>query len=203
MAGKRLLVVEGKDDCHVCWTLFEHHDVPDTFKVKAEDGYESLREALPVYLKSSYEALGFVVDADFDLAARWQALADVARDAGYQDVPDAPDAAGTILRHPTRARLGFWLMPDNTLPGMLEHFLAMLIPDGDGLWPLSQQAIAGLPSAERRFIDAHQPKAEIHTWLAWQQQPGQPFGTAITCRALDAGRPQAQIFVDWIRRLFG
>ena len=45
-------------------------------------------------------------------------------------------------------------------------------------------------------------KAQLHTWLAWQEQPGTPLGLAITNRYLDANAPHAQKLMDWIRQLF-
>ena len=42
----------------------------------------------------------------------------------------------------------------------------------------------------------------MHTWLAWQENPGRPYGTAITARFLDAEAPQADVLVAWINYLF-
>ncbi len=42
----------------------------------------------------------------------------------------------------------------------------------------------------------------MHTWLAWQNKPGRPFGTAITARYLDADVPEATAFVAWLEKLF-
>ena len=46
-------------------------------------------------------------------------------------------------------------------------------------------------------------KAHVHTWLAWQKEPGKPMGQAITKRYLDANAPHAQQLIVWIRKLFG
>lgn len=45
-------------------------------------------------------------------------------------------------------------------------------------------------------------KAEIHTWLAWQKEPGKPLGQAITARYLNPNAPDAQQLIAWIRRVF-
>lgn len=45
-------------------------------------------------------------------------------------------------------------------------------------------------------------KGVLHAWLAWQEQPGMPFGTGITTRAFQADSPEALTFVGWFRRLF-
>jgi hypothetical protein len=45
-------------------------------------------------------------------------------------------------------------------------------------------------------------KANIHTWLAWQEEPGKPMGQAITAKYLNPKSKQAELFVNWLRALF-
>ncbi len=45
-------------------------------------------------------------------------------------------------------------------------------------------------------------KALLHTWLAWQAEPGKPIGQAITANYLDANAMPAQQLMKWIRHLF-
>ena len=94
-------------------------------------------------------------------------------------------------------------MPNNNLPGQIEDFVAILIPAGDAIYPLAKSAVEGIPKGVRRFASAHAPKAFIHTWLAWQKDPGTPMGLAITKQYLDAAAPACQPFLSWIRLLFG
>lgn len=47
------------------------------------------------------------------------------------------------------------------------------------------------------------PKAVIHTWLAWQEEPGTALGQAITKRYLDPSRDPAPAFRNWLLELFG
>jgi len=54
----------------------------------------------------------------------------------------------------------------------------------------------------RRFRESYQAKAHLHTWLAWQEEPGTPMGLAITKRYLDAEAPYALLLLNWIRELF-
>ncbi len=94
-------------------------------------------------------------------------------------------------------------MPDNQLPGMLETFVAHLIPADD---PLAAEAEGCLQGIEREGLNhyqmIHHPKAFIHTWLAWQANPGQPMGLAITAQVLHHNETLAMAFVNWLRRLF-
>ena len=93
-------------------------------------------------------------------------------------------------------------MPNNQFPGMLEDFIQFLVPAGDPLWARAADCLERIPEQDQRFPKEHQGKAHIHTWLAWQEEPGTPLGLAITKRYLDADAPHAQQLMGWIRRLF-
>lgn len=73
---KRLLV-EGKDDMYAIVALLERHGVRfnDGPYVHVAESVDQVLAAIPVDVKS-YPCLGVVLDADLDLAARWQALRD-------------------------------------------------------------------------------------------------------------------------------
>ncbi len=92
-------------------------------------------------------------------------------------------------------------MPDNGSPGALEDFAAMLVPAGDALWLRAGEAVDSIPEQARLFPAGRRSKAHMHTWLAWQEQPGSPMGQAIGKGDLDAHAPAAQRFVAWLRRL--
>jgi hypothetical protein len=53
-----------------------------------------------------------------------------------------------------------------------------------------------------RFPEEHKSKAYIHTWLAWQKEPGKPLGQAVTARYFDPNAAQAVKLIDFLRRLF-
>jgi hypothetical protein len=47
-------------------------------------------------------------------------------------------------------------------------------------------------------------KAHVHTWLAWQEEPGTPMGLAITKKYLKNVHSEPCLrFISWIRRLYG
>ncbi|MBW7866069.1 MAG: hypothetical protein H3C30_16855 [Candidatus Hydrogenedentes bacterium] len=206
MAGRKILLVEGVDDEHVLKHVCGTRRLQKLDEIKSQEGVDQLLENFPVRLKESdLEAVGVVIDADTDLAARWQALHDRLVQAGYQDVPTDPDPTGTILEPPPNAllpRVGVWIMPDNKTNGILEDFLRFLVPDGSRLFEHAESSVDAIPEGERRFEDAAKPKALIHTWLSWQKEPGKPLGTAITARYLDSGVAQVDTLVNWLNRLF-
>jgi len=159
------------------------------------------------------DRLGIVVDADHSQATdpddgflkRWVQLKETLTNLGYTDVPDQPDRNGTIvgLNQEERPRVGVWMMPDNQSPGKLEDFVRRLVRSGDeGLWEHAVQAALEATSKGAKFAAKDQPKAQIHTFLAWQDVPGVPMGLAITKQYLDAKSPEAKIFVGWLCRLF-
>src|ERR1039458_6233071 len=148
MAGKKVLLVEGSDDEHVLKHICGERNVGTLDEVKPQGDVLRLLENLPVRLKESdVEALGVVIDADTDLAARWQSLHNRLTKAGYQNVPAHPAPAGTILAPPPESllpRVGIWIMPDNQTRGILEDFLRFLVPPGSGLFTHVQSSVGGL-----------------------------------------------------------
>lgn len=207
MAGKRILMVEGVDDEHVLKHICGNHGV-GTLDFKVASSVEKLLETLPTTLKTSdIHALGVILDADTNIATRWESIKGRLATAGYQGIPDHPANDGTILVPPSPEsllpRFGAWIMPDNTSTGILEDFLRFLVPaTGAELLSYSEHCVDGIPEPNKKFRDIDKPKALMHTWLAWQEKPGLPFGTAITARYLDPTLPQAAILVSWLKKLF-
>jgi hypothetical protein len=203
---EHVLLVEGKDDREVVFQLCNYHqlDNKNLFTVQAKEGYEHLRDDLSVRLRvPALRTIGVIIDADTSLADRWRSVCDVLARSGYTELPAVPAEDGTILAAQGRLpRFGIWVMPDNRLSGMLEDFIQHLIHHGDALIPRAQASVDGIPATERRFQDVHRAKALIHTWLAWQEEPGTPLGLAVTRRYLDANHALAQRFLTWLRTLF-
>jgi hypothetical protein len=206
--GTAQLLVEGKNDRHVVWALCGQYQVPETFSVEIpgqdSGGVDALIKSIPVRLKvSGLRALGIVLDADRNLAGRWNAICDRLRQVGYMNLPPTPEPDGSIIAAGRMPRIGIWLMPDNQLPGMLENFVSHLIPEKD---LLAAKAKAVLDQIESKGLNQypllHRQKAFIHTWLAWQKMPGQPMGQAITARVLDPNQHLAQMFTKWLNLLF-
>ena len=203
MADPNVLLVEGKDDLHVLRHLLLYHSITEPFIIKENEGVDRLLESLPVQLKrSGLERLGVVLDANANLPGRWETLRNIVIRSGYKDVPILPESSGTIIKQLDKPLVGFWLMPENTLPGMLEDFVRFLVPPDDVLWTLANECLQLIPKQEQRFLDSHRIKAHIHTWLAWQEDPGTPMGLAITKRYFKGDAPYALKFIAWVRRLF-
>ncbi|RLT43393.1 MAG: hypothetical protein DWI57_04410 [Chloroflexi bacterium] len=199
------LLVEGKNDRHVIWALCKHYAVPQTFKVETiEDGIESLlRELSPRLKRPGMRKLGVVIDADENPTQRWQAVSNRLQQIGYLSIPKQPDTAGFVLDSLSLPRIGVWMMPNNALTGNIEDFSRLLIDSADPLILMAEETVAALEQRNmQRYRPAHRSKSLLHTWLAWQDPPGMPMGTALTAKALNPESPLAAQFVDWIQRLF-
>ena len=207
MTGKKVLLVEGPDDEHVLKHICGNRGIPHLDDIKSHGGVERLLDSMPVRLKASEEGdiVGVVIDADIDVAARWRSLSDRLIRVGYTGVPNSPAPEGTILDPPSGIllpRVGIWIMPDNQTKGILEDFLRFLLPARSPLFDHIATSVATIPAGERRFSQLAEPKVLIHTWLAWQEEPGKPLGTAITARYLDPAVAQVDVLVSWLNRLF-
>jgi hypothetical protein len=211
----RKLLVEGTDDANVCYHLLTSYHIivkdrdpkstnNNGIEIVDTKGIEHLLEDLPRQIRadSSLASLGIVVDADEDIAVRWQSLRDILLKVGYSKAPASPDLGGTIIYESSQPTIGIWIMPNNELPGMLEHFCRFLVPYDDCLWDHAEHIVQQVMEVDCRFPQPHLMKAQIHSWLAWQNEPGKPLGQAITKKFLDAQAPYAQQFILWICRLF-
>lgn len=118
-------------------------------------------------------------------------------------MPDQIPAEGLEVVHADGPRFGVWIMPNNRFKGMLEDLLVQLIPDKSShLREMARNCVAEARDNSAPFRDVHERKAEIYTWLAWQDPPGLRLHEAVKHRVLDPKRPESRPFVDWFRRLF-
>ncbi|MBX3056543.1 MAG: hypothetical protein KF770_08735 [Anaerolineae bacterium] len=211
--GSAHLWVEGKNDFHVIAALCHYHHVLESFAIVTPEtmvpgaGVDAVFRAFRYSLmEADKRAVGLVVDADQDVDGRWQQVITIVNktNQGYS-IPPSPALQGTIIPAPSPElpRIGVWLMPDNTKMGMVEDFAAMLLPTNDKLQTYAAKVLSEIEAAGLNgYLISHHSKAFIHTWLAWQENPGMPMGQAITAKTLSPESPIAHQFVDWLNRLF-
>ena len=191
--AKRLLLVEGTDDEHVVKHLCKRHDLEIVSSKNYRDGDDRplakeyggidqlLDQVLSVLKESDLERLAVVLDADEDAQSQWSRLRDRLRGAGYKETPDRPSPEGTVFSVPIDQRnvlLGVWIMPDNRLPGMLEDFLAFLVPEGDRTLPHVDRFLGGIrrrtvyfpkpPARRQEFIRTLRCKKSRESRSAWR-----------------------------------
>lgn len=210
---ERYFYVEGTDDEHVlknlCGKASLGNFVFEPESRKTQGGVDKLEKSLRTFLKSRTEPaiVGVIVDADGNLTKRWGTLKRALQQAGYTSVPEGPQAQGTIidpLQVPDNLlpRVGIWIMPDNKASGALEDFLLSIIPQPSPLLDHAEKAIDSIPSGSRLFPESALKKAKVHTYLAWQEKPGQPYGLGIKSGSFDSSKAEAQNLIAWIKSLF-
>lgn len=206
---KRLLV-EGKKDKRVFPFLMEKNGVDwpqGNEPVDIKDlGRKLLTkpEASAILKESSLRHLGVILDADDDTDASWRLVKGWFQDQ-FLDMPDRVRTEGFISEpNADGIRLGVWIMPDNQTRGMLETFLMLLVRDQDQeLWAFAKTARDEAQNKHNApFKPVHGDKAWMHTFLAWQDEPGPQLHEAVDHAILDPESPHSQPFVAWFRKLF-
>ena len=208
-----LLHVEGKNDLHALAALLVKHGMPHDERQRPIE-FPEIKDAgndtsvvslieIEVRLQAG-RPVGFIVDADDSPTKRWDSIRSHLERVGVE-TPSNMDAEGFVGESSAyKTRVGDWLMPDNSRPGMIEDFLRSLVAAGN---TLIGHADASTQTAKRehgaRFIDVDQGKAVLACWLAWQEEPGKPYGTAVTAGFFQHDRPSAIAFITWFRRLYG
>ena len=207
---ERILIVEGADDRHSIIGLMQHHtDWPDDSKrwpVFVEMG-KSVDEILaPGYLSAEIKqrrvkSVGVMLDADGHAAGRYQRVQQLCERL-FPELPISLPATGLITENDDK-RFGLWIMPDNRAEGDIETFLRNLVPDeAEPLWQHACASVQGADEIGSRGRETHITKANLYTWLAWQDPPGQSPGLALTQKVLDPHSDKAQAFVAWFMDLF-
>ncbi|WP_413172343.1 DUF3226 domain-containing protein [Anabaena azotica] len=205
------LLVEGQDDLRVIPELIEKNGI--TWGNKKEEaiisiqecgGYENITYDL-IYTELQTRGrthLGLMVDADDDVSLRWQSI----RNACLTSIPNLPEEipeTGLIISTPDDKKFGVWIMPDNIIEGMLETFLGYMIPEqGEYLWEYAQDVAKEAKNKGATFKQSYIDKAEIYTWLAWQNEPGRQIHQAIKYNILNPNNPKVQGFINWFKDLY-
>jgi hypothetical protein len=198
------LLVEGDEekrlipylmDAYVAWG-----NRPEEWVVQIEGfgGIDNLLRpgAIEVELKApAIKAIGILIDANDEFESRW------ARVIG--DFPAELPQGGLIHQNEYGLRIGIWIMPDNRSRGMLETFLSFLIrPEELPLRDFATMSCTTSRAHGAQYKDSHRHKAEIHTFLAWLDPPGQSLHLSVLSEALDARSPLGQQFAKWLIDLY-
>ena len=208
MEKENILLVEGPNDKGAIEGLMQKHHVARNFEFVIATGIDNLLQKLDSYLKSSaYGVIGVVVDADKDVDARWQQLRDRLMKTGKYSCKKMPLADGGMIIEADEpeqdAKVGIWIMPDNKYKGTLENFLLGMVPEDDELLVEVENELVRLETNNvKRYRDIDRNKAKVHTFLAWEENPGTSLYTAIVSRILNPDADIAKLFVVWIKSLY-
>jgi hypothetical protein len=208
--NKNQLMVEGRDDKWSVINLMKAHMgwPEDGAPVWVEDanGRQNIlkRESLEAVLIAPYtRTLGVMLDAEDNPPGKTYAQVRNLCSHWFPQLPDELPPSGLIADNQDGKRLGIWIMPDNVSPGTLETFLQFLVPASDEpIWTHATESVKRARAIGAKCREAHIEKANLHTWLAWQDEPGYPPGTALTSHILDPHGESATPFVNWFRELY-
>lgn len=204
------LLVEGKIDQHAIQGLLSRYVdwgiTQDDWPMYIEpvgDAPTLLNDVtIPNTIRGSVvRRIGVVVDADGDCSAKWSRIQQICRPL-VSSLPDELNRSGMIAEFSGK-RFGVWIMPDNHSSGNIESWLATLIKQDDPTWEYSGEVVHVAKGKGALFAEKDATKARLRTWLAWQQEPGAPFGTAFRNGCFDARSAPAVRFVNWCVSLFG
>lgn len=202
--GQAILLVEGLNDCHVMWTLCKRYNIAETFDIHNCGCKTNALTKLKGLLIDSGKprVLGLLIDADSSSQNSWASVRNLLRKYKYS-APEEPASCGTILEPPHGyPKVGVWILPDNRQDGMLEDLLR------DMMKPTAWDYILDVVTRARSdgmadFKPVHQSKAVVHTYLAWQDEPGKPFGQSITANKLNPDASEtAKRLLEWLKTLF-
>jgi len=197
------LLVEGNDDQHVIWALCQKFNISETFDIIDCEGIEKLLDQIPIRFKqSNIDTIGLIIDADSDLLSRWNNLKQLLNAQGIV-LPDELPKNGLIVSEIGQISIGIWIMPNNNLNGMLEDFIAFLVPSDDALLPIINENLNEIEHKQlNKYKPIHKSKAIIHSWLSVQKDPGTPMGLGITKRYLTTDDDICLTLVNWVKGLF-
>lgn len=217
--SSRRLIVEGEADRSFFESLCRDNGIaqlwigPPTSFSQGGNGkgnaLQALEDALSEIGTGHVTNLGIVVDADFVLvganngirATRTRIDAILSRH-DYALVGTDPDK-GFIYSAKQKGlpKIGAWIMPDNRSDGYLEQFcLSSASPNEAALIAETKRVVAAL--TPKRFPLHKTVKAEVSTWLAWQQEPGQSLNSVIGGKLLDTTNASYQSLTNWLRTIF-
>ena len=215
---KRIFFVEGADDKGVVKALlrackkevfpFEEACCPANGKGNFSDALGTL--ALSLKNPAAYDVVAIISDADDNAQRAWSDILKTFRNAfgttaKRYDFPEKLPRDGFFAtpKQSGLPTLGAWIMPDNSSGRMLEDFYLHLIPENDSLLQEAERVLSELESKNlQKYKAIHRSKAKVHTWLAWQENPGVPMGLGLDIlkNQMNLDVPDAQAFLGWLKK---
>jgi len=205
------LFVEGHDDLRSVVGLMRHHvkwsekktDAPVWIEIGSGVTKILQKEYLSTLMKDpSSKVLGVMLDADLDAGSRYDSFRKLCLDF-FPTIPKTLPESGLIVDNSDGKRLGLWIMPDNASQGAMEMFLKFLVPPTEhNGWEHAVKSTLEAKTIGCKYKECHLDKAHLYSWLAWQDEPGQSPGNALTSKILDPKSPSATTFVNWMIALY-
>jgi hypothetical protein len=218
------LLVEGDNDIHVITNLlmamehkpFKGYEDADVYKnefVVSAGGKEKAKELIPSILDiPDLQHFGIILDADESADNTWKSLRNILKTNGFDEseLPIKLPLKGVLIQQKGKPIIGIWIMPDNLMPikvgdlAYLEHFYEQIIHPEDKFLRKAHSVIQEIASdKDCNFAAKDAQKAKIHTWLAWQVEPGKSMGVSLKKKSSFDLKSKAVInFTEWLESVF-
>jgi hypothetical protein len=219
----KVLLVEGDADrnlfAQLCKNLAFSPEIsvasPRDLNPESRDGKQAVLKQVSILLKQfadletgSQRRLAVVIDADhkgeggLGFQKTVEQFMNIVGELGFMLVSDSSNNHGLIFQHSDGLPdLGLWVMPNNDSDGMLEDWIKDCIhQDEKPLFTHAESIVEALNP--KRFKPIHLSKAEVATWLAWQEQPGHGLYLTVTGQLLDANKPLYTDLIAWLKHIF-
>lgn len=214
------LIVEGENDrlffALCCERIAKLNNIqvgpPSSYGTK--DGKNNAIGLLPSLLAQMNDGavthLALVLDADapktdgLGFVKTWEFVTEILRNAGYtmQERPIKANAGLIFVHDDGLPDVGLWIMPNNFDNGFLEDFIKKSLQGAEkSLFDLAAKAVDKLPEP-RKFKAHHLSKAQIATYMAWQEAPGQGMHGAIGANLLQFDKGVSKDFIVWLKQVF-
>ncbi|MBI3230180.1 MAG: hypothetical protein HYZ45_08420 [Burkholderiales bacterium] len=225
-SSKKLLLVEGENDrlfYQICCDRFAKlRDIevgPPSRYMHWKDGEkpDGKNNAIDLFLTEvsrlaqdvGRSHLALVVDADspatdgLGFRKTWEKITPTLEKAGYT-IPPYPNKSnsGTIFQHNDGLpAIGLWVMPDNFNKGFLEDFVKKTLKaEEKSLFSHAATTVSALQNP--KFKQHHLSKAEVATYMAWQETPGQGLHGALGAKLLQFDKGVGNNFIVWLQQCF-
>lgn len=221
--SSKILLVEGDADrnlfAQLCKSLPFSPEIrvasPRDLNLESRNGKQAVLKQTSILLKQfadletgSQRRLAVVIDADhkgeggLGFQKTVEQFMNIVGELGFVLVSDSSNNHGLIFQHSDGLPdLGLWVMPNNDSDGMLEDWIKDCIHQDEKPLFTHAESIVGALNP-KRFKPIHLSKAEVATWLAWQEQPGHGLYLTVTGQLLDANRPLYTDLIVWLKHIF-
>lgn len=198
-----ILLVEGKDDCNIIKKFCQGNGINENSFGFCNCGTDSkvlskLDAKLQIAPDIRPKTIGVILDADTDIKKRYQ---DIKAKLKKYELPKNFPTDGLIIEQKNLPKLGIWIMPNNQDNGALEEFYLTITPNIDTDF-IDDVIVKAKNKDLTSFKPQHKQKAIMHTYFAWQDNPGAPLYLAINKIVLNNDHQIAKKFKTWLKTLF-
>ena len=218
VSKSRILLVEGKADeafykevCRIRELNIDVKVAPPRELGGAFNSKGGVLDLLPALLNQlpdgRVERLGVIVDADYKSSnglgyeETFARIATLFGQYGFAHAKDSNSSGAIFKSADNLPDIGLWVMPDNQGEGMLEDWIKKVIINTED--ELMSAAVAATQSVvQKKFKSIHVAKAEIATWLAWQEKPGNGLEYTVKMGLLDLNAQHFSAFSNWLQEIY-